>query len=101
MRALTGERLEQDEAECVEIRLDREAAAPALLRRHVGRRTGDSTLGLLVRRSGNAEVGDQGTPSAVDHHIGRLEVEVEHASLMRGLESGAELMGDVESLVGG
>ena len=45
------------------------------------------------------EVGDADVAVAVDHHVGRLQIAVEHAALVRGGDAGAELARELDRLV--
>ena len=58
-----------------------------------------SPFDLLAGRDGQAEVGDARAAAAVDHHVGRLQVAVQHASVVRRGEPRAELPRDLERLV--
>ena len=46
-----------------------------------------------------AEVGDADVTVAVDHHVRRLQVAVQHAALVRGGDPGADLPRDLDRLV--
>jgi hypothetical protein len=52
-------------------------------------------------RASEAEVGDFGPAAAVDHDVGRLQVAMQHAFVVRGREACAELPRDFDSLVFG
>ncbi len=95
---LAREHLEQDQAERVDVALDRRRAAGELLGRHVLRRAGARRRDV-ARRDGEAEVGDADVAVAVDHHVRRLEVAMQDAALVRGRDAGAELARDVDGLV--
>ena len=47
----------------------------------------------------DAEVGDADVAVAVDHHVGRLQIAVEHAALVRRGDAGAQLPRDLDRLV--
>ena len=96
--ALAGEHLVEHEAERVQVALHRHRAARELLGRHVGRRAGPRVR-AVVGRPGDAEVGEAHVPLAVDHHVRRLEVAVQHAPLVRGGEAGAQLPRHLDRLV--
>ena len=86
------------EAERVDVGLDRRRAAGELLGRHVLRRAGARRLDV-AGGDGEAEVGDADVAVAVDHHVRRLEIAMQHAALVRGGDAGAELARDVDGLV--
>ena len=72
-------------------------SAPAsLLGRHVGGRAGADRF---AGEAGQAEVGDAHLAGAVDHHVGRLEVAMDHAAFVRGGEAGAHLPRDLERAI--
>ena len=50
-------------------------------------------------RGGNPEIGDADVPFAVDHHVGRLEIAVQHAAFVRGGDAGAQLARELDRLV--
>ena len=59
-----------------------------------------ASLGAGVAGGGrDAEVGDADVAVAVDHHVGRLQIAVEDASLVRGRHAGTELAREVDRLV--
>ena len=78
--------------------LDRRRLAGELLRRHVLRRADELVRGV-GRGRGDAEVGDADVALAVDHHVGRLQVAMQHAAVVRGGDAGAELPRDLHRLV--
>ena len=47
----------------------------------------------------DAEVGDADVAVAVDHHVGRLEIAVQHAALVRRGDAGAQLPRELDRLV--
>ena len=96
--ALPGEDLEEREAKCVDVALDRRAFAGELLRRHVLRRSCELADGVS-RDRGDAEVGDADVALAVDHHVGGLEVAVQDTAFVRGGHAGTELPRDLHGLV--
>ena len=99
-RPLARVELVEHEAERVEVASDRRALAGELLGRHVSGRPADLRLGPdLARRHGQAEVHDARAAAAVDHHVGRLQVAVQDAAVVRRGEARAELARDLERLV--
>ena len=50
----------------------------------------------FARRAGEPEVRDADPAGAVEHHVGRLEVAVDDAALVRRGEAGADLARDLE-----
>ena len=100
--ALARRDLVEDEAERVEVAPHGRRLARELLGRHVRRRARDlSDVRGLLGRDGEAEVRDPHPPAAVEHDVRRLEVAVEDALLVRGVEARAELPRDVDRLVHG
>ena len=51
--------------------------------------------------TGEAEIGEQHLAARVEHDVGRLQIAMQDALLVRGREPGAQLAGDLERLVGG
>ena len=73
-----------------------------LLRCHVrGRPAHLRRLRFVCRGNRQTEIGNPYAPAAVDHHIRRLEVAVEHASFVRGGETRHQLLCDVKRLLVG
>ena len=96
-----GAHLEQDHPQPVEVAAHAGAAALDLLRRHVGRRSAARVSLLeIVGEVREAEVHDAHLPLTVDHHVGRLQITVQHAGRMRGREPRAQTPRDVDGLVG-
>ena len=93
----SGEQLVEDEPERIHVGALGDAAAGELLGRHVGRRAGDLAH-LFGGRRRQAEVDDADLAAAVDHDVGRLEVAMQHAALVRGGDPGAQLPRHVERL---
>ena len=96
--AASREELEEHEAQRVEVGFDGGLSAAQLFGRHVLRRPGARCRGV-AGGDGQAEVGDADVAVPVDHHVGRLEVAVEHAALVRGGEPRAQLAREIERLV--
>ena len=88
--------LRQHEAERVQVRLARGGARLELLRRHVGGGTAEARLVAGAMR--DAEVGDAGPASTVDHHIGRLEVAVRQPPLVNRVKPAAQIARHVQRL---
>ena len=94
-----GEDLEEDQPQRVNVALGRRRISRKQLRRHVLRRPSD--LGAGIARGGrDAEVGDAHVAVAVEHHVGRLEVAMEDAALVRRGDARAQLPRDVHRFVG-
>jgi hypothetical protein len=98
VRAAAGEDLEQDEAQRVDVGPDGRRLAGELLGCHVLRRASDRGAGVGARRR-DAEVGDPDVAVAVDHHVGRLQIAVQYAALVRGGRARAELPRQLDGLV--
>jgi hypothetical protein len=96
--AASGEDLEEDETERVEIAFDRGRLSRQLLGRHVLRRAGEHRR-RVARADREAEVGEAHIALAVDHHVGRLQIAMQHAALVRGREPRAQLPRDLDRLV--
>src|SRR6185503_8071711 len=91
---LAREHLEEDEAQRVEVRAVVRGAPPGLLRREVGQRpeNGSRTRQpLAALMEGETEVHEDRVPRAVHHDVSGLEVAVDDAALVDGLEPGADL----------
>ena len=76
----------------------RDLASGELLRRHVGGRAGAD----VVDASGHGretEVGQADVAVAVDHHVGRLEIAMQHATFVRRRDPGANLPRDLDRLL--
>jgi hypothetical protein len=95
-RALAGEDFVEHEAERVDVAPRRDLVAGELLGRHVGGRAGADGFAGSARE---AEVGDADLPRAVDHHVGGLEIAVNHVALVRRGQPGAQLPRDLEGAV--
>ncbi len=95
--ASAGEDFVEDEAERVDIAPDGDLLSAQLLGRHIGRRAGPNVRDLADRRQ--AEVHDPDPARAVEHDVRRLQIAVQHAALVRGGESRADLPRDLEPLV--
>src|SRR6185295_14119866 len=97
-----GEHFVQHQSKRVDVALHRERRAGQLLGRHVGGGPGAIVGGGgAVGDNGETEVGDADLAAAVEHHVGRLEIAVDHAPLVGGGKTRAQLSRDVERLVGG
>ena len=90
-----GQRLEQRHAQRVEIRGGADAGAGDLLRRHVRDRADQAAgLGLPeVDQVRGAEVAELGVAGGVEEDVGRLDVAVDDAALVRGVERREQLEG--------
>ena len=95
-RALAGEQLVEHETERVDVAARRHLAAGELFGRHVGRRPGADRF---AREPGEAEVGDPHPARAIEHHVGRLEVTMEHTALVRCSQTCAKLASQLERFV--
>ena len=103
-RQTAGQHLIERDAERVEVaaRVDRAVHSPGLFRRHIGERAGDD-LGRLGRLTlarqtrGDAEPGEP-RPSvrAVHQDIGRLDVLVDEAALVRLAQRGGDADGEAQ-----
>ncbi len=96
--ALAREHLEEHEAEGVDVGLHRGASARELFRRHVLRRAGARRGGVAIDDR-EAKIRDADVAVAVDHHVGRLEIAMEHPAFVRGRDAGAQLPRDLDRLV--
>ena len=88
-RAAPREDFEEDQSERVDVALNRGRLSSEQFGRHVLRRARHRSGRAAGRR--DAEVGDADVALAVDHHVGRLEVAVNHAALVCRRHAGAEL----------
>ena len=101
-RAPSGRHLEEGAAEGPDVGPPVRPLAPDLFGRHVrGRaqdRLGAGQVGPAFDR-GQAEIHDPGLSLAVDHDVGGLDVPVDHAFFVRGLEPRGDLGRDPERFV--
>lgn len=58
-----------------------------------------SRSGHIDGQRGDAEVGNARLALAVEHHIGRFQVAMDHPALARSREAGTDLARDLESLL--
>ena len=98
-RASAGEELVEHEAERVDVAPRRHFAAEKLLGRHVGGRAGPDVFDGADR--GEPEVHQADLAAAVEHHVRRLQIAVQHATFVGCREPRAQLAGDVGRLVFG
>ena len=71
-----------------------------LLGSHVGRRTRSFAPATgVVAAEGEAEVGDAHPPSSIEHDVCGLQVAMQQSVIVRGGESGADLVRGFQSLV--
>ena len=117
-RPAAGEALVEDAAEAPHVGPAIHGLALRLLRTHVGRRAenhpGDgarrgqrrrcgqvnaSAGGLRRQRLGQTEVEHLDLPVGRELHVRRLEIAVDHARLVRGLERGGDLTHQLDRLV--
>ena len=102
-----GEQLVADDREAVDVaaHVDRRSVPRRLLRAHVGRcaeqhaRQGAGRLGAVVEQPRDAEVEHACATVRVDHHIARLQVAVDHATLVRVIDRGGDLGDHAQLLV--
>ena len=101
-RVLSDEQLVQDQAERVDVGALRERRARPFAARAPCRRACRSACAnrSSVRRDRDPEIGDPDQAVVVDQHVGRLEIAVQHALRVRRRQTGAELTGDVDDLLG-
>ncbi len=101
-RALAGEALEEHRAERVQVDARVEILhALDLLGRHVRRRAerqaqGGGPRGIRRQRAGDAEVGDDDAAVAAEQHVVRLEVAVDDAGAVSGVEPRAKGTRDLD-----
>ena len=103
VRRLSGKQLVQHQAERVDVGPRGRALPGELLRRHVSRRAHDDAafpIALDVGEAREAEVGDPRATAFVDHHVGRLEIAVQHAAVVRRGQSRAHLTRELGGLRG-
>ena len=103
-RQTAGEHLIERDAERIKIaaRVDRAIHPPGLLRRHIGERAGDhlgrlGRLPLARQTRGDAEPGEpHPSVGAVHQDIGRLDVLVDEAALVRLAQRGDDADGEAQ-----
>jgi hypothetical protein len=98
-RSSSSEQLIQHEAQREDVASRCDFLSKQLFRRHVRRRSRAYVIGATDNRQ--SKVHDTNSPVAVEHHISRLEVAVNHAALVCRREAGAQLPRDVGCLVFG
>jgi hypothetical protein len=96
-RPLAPQRLVERHAERELIGACIDRVPEELFGRHVARRAGANAR--LTTRGGKAEVHEPHLARGVEHDVRGLEIAMQHAAVVRGGESRAELPGDVERLV--
>jgi hypothetical protein len=96
--ALAGEQLEEHESERIDVAALRHFLARELFRRHVRRRAGADVVDR-ADHSGQTEVGDADLPIAVDHHVRRLQIAMQHAAFVRRGQARAHLARDFDRFV--
>ncbi len=99
---LAGETLVQHAAERVDVA--RTTRLPTLdqFRREVVRRSEQLTLGGQpgrVRAPREPEIGQSRSPLAVEEHVRRLDVPVQHPARVKSIQPAAELRGEVDGLI--
>src|SRR4051794_933694 len=87
-RSSPGEQLVEHQAEREDVAANGDALPEELLRRHI-RRCSRTHIACLAD-DGKAEVHDADMSLVVEHHVGRLEIAMNDAALMRGGQSRTE-----------
>ncbi len=96
-QALTGPQLPKNQTQAVEIAADADTPTVRLLGGHIGRRaTPNVGPRHRVGHGCQAKVEDAGSPLAVQHHVGGLEVAVEDTLLVNRPQPLADLQRDLE-----
>ena len=93
------QQFEEQQAYGIQVGLRRKPSADDLLRRHIRGRARDLTRRVVVGETRQAEIGDANLSSAVEHHVGRLQVAMEDAAVVRRGKAGADLSNDLDGLV--
>jgi hypothetical protein len=97
---LPGEHLVQHESQRIEIAAHRHFPPRELLWGHIGRRAAANfTLLHLPSKGGKPEIRYEHLPAAVDHDVGRLEVTVQHAFVVRRGQACAKAAGDLDGFI--
>ena len=99
---LAGETLVQHAAERVDVAPPTRLPTLDQLRREVVRRPEQLTLGgqpRRVRAAREPEVGQSRSPLAVEEHVRRLDVPVQHPARVKSIQPAAELRGEVDGLI--
>ncbi len=94
-RQLSGQQPVHGHRQRIDVRLMSERLLPDLLRRHIGRRTHAAYLcRLLAFNQCRTEIGNLDVVVAADHDIGRLDIPVYHALILRIFQRLAALVDD-------
>ena len=96
-RSFAGEQLVQYESEGIDIAARGDLFAGQLFRR------GSSAAYVFdfVGQSGQPKIHDQNFPAAVEHDVGRLQIAVQHALVVRCRQTSADLACDLDRFVRG
>ena len=72
-----------------------------MLRGHIGRRAVANVGSVQLSGQGRqTEIGDQHLPPSVDHDVGRFQVAMQHALVVGGRETRAQLARDLHGFIG-
>jgi hypothetical protein len=102
-RGPAGQALVQDLPHRVHVRSRAEqlGAGGGLLRGHVGGRAGAAAGRVAVQLAGQAEVGDLGRAVGRQQHVGRLQVAVDDACQVSGVDGAGQHLDKAGGVVGG
>jgi hypothetical protein len=93
---LTGEQFEEQDAQGVDIGLGGEGLGLDLFGGQVGGGTGDDVSGsgglVIAQLLGDAEVGEEGVAVLVEQDVGGLDIAVDDALLVGGIQGGGDLV---------
>ena len=100
-RTFAREEFIEHQTQRIDVALESDLSARELFGRHVGRRAAANIALQLFAQSGEAEVHDDDVAAAVDHHICRFQIAMQHAFFMRGGQPGAQVAGSFDSFIRG
>src|SRR6185369_6280943 len=90
-RTLSSEHFRENHSERVDVASHGHFATVSLLGRHVRRSAAaDVAAGNRFRHGSKAEVHDEHLAAAVDHNVGRFQIAMQYASLMRSRNARTE-----------
>src|SRR5208283_5500897 len=100
IRKVPGEQLIKYKPQRIDIAANAGLALSNLFRSHVSRRTcGFAPARCIVAAQGQPEVRDAHPPSSIQHDVGRLQITMQQSAIVRGRQTGADLVRGLQSLI--